>query len=99
VFVETPIGKVLVRTADQRSQFTLAIRPEKILMTNGATPNQFTGEVIETTYTGADTHGVVRIGHETVRVVLVNHEAVSRLIPGATIHLTLPPEALVILED
>ena len=98
-WVETPLGKVLVRSVDPRNEFTLAIRPEKILVSEGSTPNQFSGEVIETTYTGAETSGTVRIGHETLRLATVNREAGSRLSPGAKIQLTLPPEALVVLED
>ena len=99
VITETALGKVLVRTADPRNEFTLAIRPEKILVSNGSAPNQFNGDVVETTYTGVETQVAIRISQATMRVTLVNRETLPQLRPGASIQLTLPPERLVILED
>ena len=84
---------------DSRRAFTLAIRPERILLASDGTPNQFTGEVVETTYTGAETHCVVRVGTETLRVAGVNAPGAARFAAGQSVKLSLPPEALIVLED
>jgi spermidine/putrescine transport system ATP-binding protein len=97
--VQTPIGDLRLATNDSRAQFTLAVRPEKILLHQSNTPNTLTGDVIETTYTGAETHSVLRVGSKNLRVVSVNNGHGPRLAPGQSVQLTLPAEALVALED
>jgi len=92
------IGYRRLAISDTRHQITLAIRPERISLGAGET-NHVIGEVLETTYTGAETHSLVRVGPETLRVVSVNSSDATRLKPGDRVLLTLPPEALVVLED
>lgn len=99
VVVQTPVGDLRLATNDSRTEFTLAIRPEKILLHQSNAPNTLTGDVLETTYTGAETHCVVRVGGENLRVVSVNNGYGPRLVPGQSVQLTLPAEALVALED
>ena len=95
----TALGDLRLAVNKARSDFTLAIRPEKIRVGQTALPNTFAGEVIETTYTGAETHSLVRVGGETLRVAAVNAAGAERIATGARVQLTLPPEALVVLED
>jgi spermidine/putrescine transport system ATP-binding protein len=97
--VQTPVGDLQLAISDSRPEFTLAIRPEKILLHQSNAPNTLTGEVRETTYTGAETHSLVHVSGETLRVVSVNNGGTPRLVPGQSVSLTLPAEALVILED
>ena len=97
--VQTPAGDLQLTSNDSRPQFTVAIRPEKILLHQSGAPNTLTGEVLETTYTGAETHRVVRVGGENLRVVSVNNGHALRLVRGQSVPLSLPPEALVVLED
>jgi len=98
---ETPLGDLRLAINDPRNGFTVAIRPEKILAAGNDlnAPNCFTGQVLETTYTGAETHSVVRVRNETLRVVSVNTTAAPRIASGEQIQLRLPSEALVVLED
>ena len=97
--VGTPIGELKLAIGDSRDKFTLAIRPEKISIANTGAINRFAAEVTEATYTGAETHGLVRIAGETLRVVTVNSVNGARIAPGEKIELTFPSEALVVLED
>lgn len=97
--VSTKIGKLKLAGTDPRPSFQIAIRPEKIRIGSEEALNRVSGEVIETTYTGAETHSLVRVADETLRVVSVNASNGTRLAPGSRVELTLPPEALVPLED
>ncbi len=97
--VQTPIGHLQLAGNDSRTEFTLAIRPEKILLHQSNGPNTLTGDVLETIYTGAETHCIVRAGGENLRVVAVNNGPGPRLVPGQPVQLMLPAEALVVLED
>jgi spermidine/putrescine transport system ATP-binding protein len=106
LFVRSPFGDLRVASnapfaalGESQKNCTLAIRPEKIVFDGTQRPNTFTGEVIDTTYTGAETQCVVRIGEQSLRVVSINAGAVPRPVRGQHIPLTLPPEALVVLED
>ncbi len=99
VMVTTPIGKLKFTTTDRRSEFTLAIRPERILVGRDVGANQVQGIVSDTTYTGAETQSVISVANETLRVVTMNGPAAARLTKGGAIKLTLPAEALVVLED
>jgi spermidine/putrescine transport system ATP-binding protein len=98
IVAETSIGKLRVDTAEARDEFTLAIRPEKILFRKNGAVNCFPGEVIETTYAGAETRCVARVGRETLHMVSVNVDA-ARLNPGEHIYMMLPTESLIVLED
>jgi spermidine/putrescine transport system ATP-binding protein len=95
----TAMGELRLQSSDSRSEFTVAIRPEKISITNSSITNQFTGVVAETTYAGAETHCSVRVGNETLRVVVVNTAESARVVPGRNIQVSLPPSALTVLED
>jgi spermidine/putrescine transport system ATP-binding protein len=96
---KTAFGDLQLAVSEARSAFTLAIRPEKILLDQAGARNTFDGEIIETTYTGAETHSRVQVREESLRVACVNTAGAQRLAPGKRIPITLPPEALVVLED
>lgn len=96
--VQTPVGELQLPLHDSRSAFTLAIRPEKISLHNG-TENHCTGEITDTTYTGAETHSLVRVGHEVLRVVSVNASSAPALQRGQQVKLALPRAALIVLDD
>ena len=95
--VSTPIGRVEVPGLE-RPEATLAIRPEKIALGPGGGINHFTGTVLETTYTGAETHSVVGIGDTTLRVTSINQPG-RRMVTGETVGFTLPPDSVIVLED
>jgi spermidine/putrescine transport system ATP-binding protein len=106
LFVRSPIGELRVAShgpcaalGESRTNCTLAIRPEKIAFDGPPGPNTFTGEIIETAYSGAETHCVVRIGEKSLRVVSMNAGAAPRPVRERYVSLTLPPEALLVLED
>ena len=99
LLAHTALGNLRLTISDSSAEFTLAIRPEKIRVGQSAAPNTFAGEVIETTYTGAETHSLVRVGGETLRVASVNAVGADRMVTGASVQLTLPPDALIVLED
>ncbi len=95
----TALGDLQLASRDSRSAFTLAIRPERILLGQAGAPNTFDGEIVEMTYTGPETRGLIRVREEILRVVSVNTAGTRRLAPGSRIAITLPPEALMVLED
>jgi spermidine/putrescine transport system ATP-binding protein len=95
--VQTALGELTVNADMPRESFTLALRPERVVLGSGSC-NTFRGEVAETTYTGAETHGAVRIGHELLRVAAVNGGETSLRV-GEPVTVFVPPEALVVLED
>jgi ABC-type Fe3+/spermidine/putrescine transport system ATPase subunit len=97
--VETSIGEVRIRTADTRNEFTLAVRPEKIVYPGNGAMNSFAAEIIETAYAGAETHSIARVGPETLRIATVNTAANTPVRVGTRLHIMLPAEALIILED
>jgi spermidine/putrescine transport system ATP-binding protein len=99
VRVTTPVGPLELNAPGSRSEFTLAIRPEKILPGRNGSPNQVRGVVLDTTYTGAETQSLIGIGTATLRVVSINGPASARSSKGDSIELTLPEESLVMLED
>ncbi len=98
VVADTAVGEMRFSTPDTRPDLTLAIRPEKIHVGRGEI-NQCSARVTETIYTGAETQCVVRVDGEVLRVVSVNADSHLRLKPGDEIRITLPPEALTVLED
>jgi ABC-type Fe3+/spermidine/putrescine transport system ATPase subunit len=95
----TALGDLQLPTAGTRPTCTLAIRPEKIRLGATGAANTFPGEVLETVYTGAETHCRVQVGQEILRAISVNTAGAPRFAPGQSIAVTLPPEALVVLED
>ena len=96
--VATPLGDLRLAAADARNALTLAIRPEKIAV-GESNENKFTGEVAEVVYAGAETQLVVRLGKETLRVVTMNSAGAPPIRAGDRIPVSLPPEALIALED
>jgi spermidine/putrescine transport system ATP-binding protein len=106
LFLRTEIGELRVAIESELparkangEECHLAVRPEKIIITKEAAPNSSAGEVIETIYTGAETHAVVRVGNEMLRVASVNAVGSPRPVVGDAIRLVLPASALIILED
>ena len=98
MIARTPVGELRLECAHQSDAFTIAIRPEKILLgAHGA--NEFTGAVVEATYHGAETQSIVRIGTATLRVVSINSSASPRITAGDMLPLSLPPSSLIVLED
>ena len=97
--VETPAGELHVETRDTRNEFTLAIRPERVLCVENGATNSLTAEVIQATYSGAEIHGLARVGTENLRVTTMNAANKTLLRRGERIHIVLPREALIVLED
>jgi spermidine/putrescine transport system ATP-binding protein len=97
--VETSAGELRVETADTRSKFTLAIRPEKILLSENGTANSFAAEIIETTYSGVETHCIARVGSETLRITSINAATQTPVRIGERVRVTLPGSAFIVLED
>ncbi len=98
VRVQTPLGELKLASADPRREFHVAIRPEKILLHDQG-ENQFPGVITEVVYTGAETHSMIRVQNEVLRVVSVNAGGRPCPMPGDSVQLVLPAEALVVLED
>ena len=103
-FMRTSMGELRVSSDYElsekaRSEYTLSIRPEKIAITREMVPNSFEAEVIETTYTGPETHALVRVNDELLRVIVANSFGSSRPVAGDSVRIVLPPEALIILDD
>ena len=94
----TPLGTVRITSDEARDEFHLAIRPEKIVF-GPATSNQFEGVVTELIYTGAETHALIRVGNELLRSVCLNTPGAAPLSCGEPITLSLPAQALIVLED
>ena len=99
ITAQTPIGELRVPTVDPRDEFTLAIRPEKIHCTSNNAINCFAAEIVETTYTGAETNCVARLGAEMLRIAAVNAPGMRTLQAGERVQIVLPGESLIVLED
>jgi len=110
VLVQTVLGSVRMRApvssnslpsrTEPGAKVTLAIRPEKILVADqGSGENWFPVTIHDTTYTGAETHYQVRAGPQMIKVVVMNRPGQPRLEPGQAAWMHLPPESLVLLED
>ncbi len=99
-WVMTALGALRVRGDVPSRPVTLALRPEKVRFGAGAgDENRFNGLVVGTTYTGAETHGLLDVNGTPLKAVMVNGAGVARLKVGETVPLSLPPEALLVLED
>ena len=100
VTVETSVGELFLHTADPRDRFTLALRPEKIVVPPDATAaNRCRAVITETTYTGAETLSVLRVGEQTLRMTTVNSAGARGGREGESVEIALRPEALIVLED
>ncbi len=99
IIAHTAIGELRVSTTDPRDEFTLAIRPEKIHCTTNHAINCFTAEIMDITYTGAETRGAARVGGETLTVTIVNVPGTKALNVGERVQISLPSESLIVLED
>jgi spermidine/putrescine transport system ATP-binding protein len=100
VTVQTSVGELLLATDDPRPQFTIALRPEKMVFqpnANGANRRQ--AQITETTYTGAETQSVLRLGDQTLRMTIMNSAGARSGREGEHVEVALPPEALIVLED
>ena len=100
VVVKTSIGELHLNTRDPRSGFTLAIRPEKIVLRPADwAVNQFRAIITETTYTGAETQCTLSVAEQTLRVATVNSASTRSGQEGESLAIALPPETLIVLED
>ena len=98
--VDTALGELRLNTSDPRPAFTLAIRPEKIVLHPAhSAANQLRAAITETTYTGAETHCTLRVAEQTLRVATVNSTNTRSGQEGESLAIALPPEALIVLED
>lgn len=103
--VHTAVGELAVRLEPppgdigRHGEITLAIRPERIVLRDGPAPNSVAGHITETTYTGAETHALISVGQEKLRVAVVNAAGSTPLANGQPVHVLLPAEALLVLED
>ncbi len=91
-------GELRVERELPSEKVTLAIRPERILLGRTAA-NRFDACVVDTTYTGAETQLVLRIGNATLKAVTINNAGATPIRIGETIPVNIPPEALLVLED
>lgn len=102
--VSTSIGELTVASAaPSLSRFTLAIRPEKVRLlarTASVAENVITARVESNVYAGSATHYELRAGEQRLTMELLNSEADSSgLDIGQAATVSLPAEALVVLED
>jgi spermidine/putrescine transport system ATP-binding protein len=107
--VDTTLGTLSVEfSADtpesaRRSSFSLAIRPEKISLfpaeqAGGA--NRVPVRVSQLIYIGSETHYVLEAGSGTLMAYAMNAGAISPAFAvGQSATASLPPSALVVLED
>ena len=96
----TEIGELHVTSPLRSTRATLVIRPEHVLTgRRAASENRFSGTVIETTFTGPETLLQIRAGTWRLRATLVNTNSAEHARVGETIPFSLPPEALIVLED
>lgn len=99
--VWTPLGPFRVLDLPAHAAFTVAFRPEKVILDPAETAgNCFSGKVSEARYNGSETHYVVEAAGERVRVTVLNSASVRRRFrAGDPVRAQIPPEALVILAD
>jgi len=107
--VDTPVGPLKVEfDADtpesaRRSSFSLAIRPEKVgllLPTDAQGQNHVPVRVAQLIYMGSETHYVLEAGAGMLTTYAMNAGAASRAYAvGQSAIASLPPSALVVLED
>jgi spermidine/putrescine transport system ATP-binding protein len=102
--VETPLGQLrLAEPIPSRSEFTLAIRPEKIQLRAAGVlvpENCFRARIEQVIYVGAETHYELRAGSEVLRVEVMNADIFGKtFLLGQEVIACLPPNALIPLDD
>ena len=99
--VQTPVGPLRLAGPAPRDKFTLAIRPEKVLLSaTGSGENQIKVRIEQLLYVGSETHYLLRAGHQTLRAAAMNIQVGSQgfeIGQDAVAHL--PPAALLVLDD
>lgn len=105
----TEIGSVTMPSAANgnhhaaNSRVTIAIRPEKVLFEplNGhINLNGFRGKVQDRVYNGAETQYVLKVGDCSLKSCALNlHSRGNAFKVGQDVHVTLPPDGLIMLED
>jgi spermidine/putrescine transport system ATP-binding protein len=102
--ISTELGALRIATApDDRTSFTLAIRPEKIHLfpSDSASGENYVPVLVENlTYAGSETHYCLRAGHTALRAEIMN-TAQTRLPYKIGQHALahLPPACLIVLND
>jgi spermidine/putrescine transport system ATP-binding protein len=99
VTAHTPVGLLEFETDDPRDAFMLAVRPENIVPATSAGTNHVSGVIVDTTYTGAETQSTIEAGECQLRVVTSNRDGASPGSIGSRVAFTVPPHAIVVLED
>jgi spermidine/putrescine transport system ATP-binding protein len=95
--VTTKLGELRV-SENLSGQVTLAVRPEKIVI-GGMPGNRFSARVLDITYTGPETHALLDVNGFTLKTVAMNTSGASRMQIGEAVICSIPPEALLPLED
>jgi spermidine/putrescine transport system ATP-binding protein len=107
--VATPVGELRVdfgsqpSAATRRHTFTLAIRPEQVLLVdagNSQGENRFRVRIEQLIYSGAATHYVLRAGAQELLACAMNTTGTShRFKIGQEVVAYLPAAALLVLDD
>jgi spermidine/putrescine transport system ATP-binding protein len=93
-------GELAMATPCRAGKVTLAVRPEKIVSgPNVTSVNRFEGRIEETTYTGPETHLTIDAAGQKLLAVALNCGGARSFNPGERIAFSIPPEALLVLED
>jgi len=111
VLVDTPAGLLRLEPAPAgdaalRSAFTLAVRPEKVVLLPAAASageNRLPARITSALYVGAESRYVLEAGGQLLSAVAMNigaaGAATAGLAEGAGAIAYLPPAALVVLDD
>jgi len=104
VRVRTSIGELLVLGNPLTGEKpTLAIRPEKIRLSaseSAQEPNCVPVRIEQVIYVGSGTHYELRAGNETLHAELMNTQVgTQEFTVGQQVWATLPPGALIVLDD
>jgi spermidine/putrescine transport system ATP-binding protein len=98
--VRTAFGELSLPARADGSQHTLAIRPEQVLIgASAAAINRFSATIVEATFTGPETLLQLRAGDAFLKATVTNARAAGHPRVGDTVAFSLPPEALMVLED
>jgi len=100
--VETPLGVLRIADNAPRESFTLAIRPEKVRLLSRPPEDEVNAvpvQVEEAIYLGAGSHYELRAGPQMLRAETMNAQAGDGFAPGQAAWVSLPPAALIILDD
>jgi spermidine/putrescine transport system ATP-binding protein len=79
----------------------LAIRPEKVLLNQAGTDNtRLRARIEDAVYSGAETQYLLRSGEQTLKACSMNTSAAHPgLRVGQEVHVHLPPDGLIVLDD